>query len=78
MEKKTIYVVIRIDRWVEFKTKMADVHIYSNQSSNRDRIVEYAKQIKKPIPTDRSQQLVEKKQKNYIKNVVNFTKKKKK
>lgn len=50
MEKKTIYVVIRIDRWVEFKTKMADVHIYSNQSSNRDRIVEYAKQIKKTYP----------------------------
>ena len=50
MEKKTIYVVIRIDRWVEFKTKMANVHIYSNQSSNRERIVEYARQIKKTYP----------------------------
>lgn len=50
MEKTTIYTVIRIDKWIEFKTIMTDVHIYTNQSSNKERIIEYAKKIKKTYP----------------------------
>jgi hypothetical protein len=50
MKKTTIYTVIRIDKWVEFKTIMTDVHIYTNQSSNKERIIEYAKKIKRTYP----------------------------
>lgn len=53
MEKATIYTVIRIDKWVEFKTVMTDIHIYTNQSSNKERIIEYAKKIKRTYPNNK-------------------------
>lgn len=45
-----IYAVIRIDKWEEFKTVQTKVHIYSYQTSNKEKIVEYARKIKKTYP----------------------------
>ena len=50
MEKKTIYVVIRLDKVYEFKTAITNVHVYSKQTSNKEKILEYARQIKRTYP----------------------------
>lgn len=50
MKRKTIYTVIRIDKWVEFKTVVASVHTYSFETSNKERVIDYAKKIKRTYP----------------------------
>ena len=49
----TIYTVIRVDKWEEFKTIQTHIHIYSFQTSNKERVLEYARKIKKPIQIER-------------------------
>ena len=46
----TIYTVIRVDKWEEFKTIQTHIHIYSFQTSNKEKVLEYARKIKKTYP----------------------------
>ena len=70
MEKKTIYVVVRVDQWEESKALQTRIHIYSNQSSNKEKIIEYGKKIKKTYPSKRvavmSREKAKELQKKYV------------
>ena len=70
----TIYTVIRVDKWEEFKTIQTHIHTYSFQTSNKERVLEYARKIKKTYPDRKVAVVSREKAKELQKNVIKCVK----